>query len=718
MKRYILFILILSFFYSCKNNTRREYQPMVRNVSKPIQITNGLYNKHIAIWGSHGMYYDIEQKEWTWQRPCLFQTVEDLLAESYVLQYIVPMLENAGANVLIPRERDIQMNEIIIDNDLSTNNSQFRIVNNATIWTKNDDGFAHLKDYCENENPFQAGTFLQTETVNDDSESLCEWLPSIPEKGKYAVYVSYKSFPNSTEDALYSVYHTGGKTDFLVNQTMGGGTWIFLGYFSFEKGINENCKVTLSNKSSKAGKTITADAVKIGGGMGNIIRNNKTSSHPRYAEGARYWLQWAGMPCNIYNANDGQDDYKDDLQCRGLWVNYLSNGNNKKEKGLNIPVDLSIAIHTDAGVKQQDTIVGTLGIYSSAQSVYLARQIINEIVNDIQSKHKPDWTNRYLKKRKYKEVVLPKVPAVLIEMFSHQNIADMRLGLDPRFQFTVSRSIYKGILKYIANKYGYSYVVQALPIESFGINYSGDNKIKLSWKPTSDPQEPSAIPNGYLVYTRIDEGGFDNGLLITEQSVEMNIENDKVYGFKITAVNAGGESFPSEILTVCKKSKAASNALIVNCFDTVSAPTGIHSNDSTGFIDFGIPYQESFYFVGHQYDFNTESPWIDTTNPGFGASNRDLGDTIIAGNTFDYTHILGKTIVNNGSSYTSCSVKAFVNGLVDIKKQKRIYLILGRNLKIQKLMPTKLKILPTEVQTVLEECYKQGCEIYIGMDEG
>ena len=54
---------------------------------------------------------------WEWQRARIFQTVEDLYTQSYVLPFLVPMLENAGANVLLPRERDCQTAEVIVDND-------------------------------------------------------------------------------------------------------------------------------------------------------------------------------------------------------------------------------------------------------------------------------------------------------------------------------------------------------------------------------------------------------------------------------------------------------------------------------------------------------------------------------------------------------------------------------------------------------------------------
>ena len=80
------------------------------------------------------------------------------------------------------------------------------------------------------------------------------------------------TLPNSADDALYTVYHKGGTTQFKVNQQMGGGTWIYLGTFGFNAGRNNECKVVLNNLSSKVGRIITADAVKIGGGMGNIAR--------------------------------------------------------------------------------------------------------------------------------------------------------------------------------------------------------------------------------------------------------------------------------------------------------------------------------------------------------------------------------------------------------------------------------------------------------------
>jgi len=55
------------------------------------------------------------------------------------------MLENAGATVLLPRERDTQTHEVIVDNDSETGRSQLIVTNGINSWEKeNHAGFMHL----------------------------------------------------------------------------------------------------------------------------------------------------------------------------------------------------------------------------------------------------------------------------------------------------------------------------------------------------------------------------------------------------------------------------------------------------------------------------------------------------------------------------------------------------------------------------------------------
>jgi len=497
---------------------------------------------------------------------------------------------------------------------------------------------------------------------------------------------------NSSDDALYTISHAGGTSQFKVNQQMGGGTWIYLGSFPFEKGKHH--MITLSNKSQQAGRVVTADAVKIGGGMGNIARmphpggfereNTKssdsqtrkeilqtkinyipeTSGYPRYAEGARYWMQWAGVPDSIYNRSEGKNDYTDDYASRGVWVNWLAGGSSvlPKAKGLNIPLDLAFAFHTDAGTFWGDSIVGTLGIYmthhnqerfenghSRWASRDLTELIMEEIVNDIRRDFEPDWTRRHLWNRSYAEARIPNVPTMLLELLSHQNYADMRYGLDPTFRFTVSRSVYKGMLKFLATQYNRPYVVQPLPVKDFSANFRGETEIELRWQPTNDLAEPSATPTGYIVYTRINGGGFDNGVKVERNSYKSKIQKDSLYSFRVVAVNEGGKSFPSETLSLCRKSNQNGEVLIVNGFTRVSAPFSFTASDDSiagfvGNVDNGVPYIADQHFIGHQNEFRRVIPWMDDDASGFGDSNANYETMRIAGNSFDYPIYMGRLL--------------------------------------------------------------------------
>ena len=139
--------------------TSYKGSPWVKSTSKPHKISEGLQNRHIALWQSHGSYYIKEKNEWGWQRPNLFCTTEDLFTQSFIVPYIIPMLENAGACVFTPRERDIQHQEVIVDNDTSNGSIYLEENSKKSRWAStNKPGFAQKKNiYLDNENPFEDG---------------------------------------------------------------------------------------------------------------------------------------------------------------------------------------------------------------------------------------------------------------------------------------------------------------------------------------------------------------------------------------------------------------------------------------------------------------------------------------------------------------------------------------------------------------------------------
>lgn len=683
--------------------------PLVRNISKPLSADQGLYGHNIALWNSHGWYYNQYSRRWEWQRPRLFQTVEDLLPTSFVLPYLIPMLENAGANVFLPRERDIQTHEIIVDNDSLSEFSQIiaysenRSAEEQSWFTGEEPAFGAVNPpYEEGINPFRLGTHRYT--FSDTAETAhIDWIPHFPESGRYAVYISYAASPENVSDARYTVHHAGGQTSFLVNQQIGGHTWIYLGNFYFEKGFSPDFgKVVLSNQSTTAGLQVSADAVRFGGGMGVVARNGKTSRRPKFVEASRYYLQFAGMPDSlVYNLSSGKNDYTDDYQSRGEYVNYLRGapfGPNRKrsEPGLGIPIDLSLAFHTDAGITRNDTTIGTLSIYSieDADTQYVfpngvsrlanrdfADILQTQIVDDLRQWYDPSWRRRWLMDAKYSEAFRPNVPSALLELLSHQNFLDMKFAMDPRFRFTASRSIYKSMLKFINQRHQKPYTVQPLPVTHFAAAFVNDDKLRLSWKPQTDYLEPTAMPDAYMLYTSCRSMGFDHGRLINGTEIILDtLKAGHIYRFKVTAVNSGGESFPSEILAACRLENDNPTVLIINGFDRICGPGTVENETFSGFFhqsDNGVPDRYDLNFTGKQFDFNPASPFRLNDAPGHGASFANYETTIIPGNTFDFCYVHGTSIKAAGYSFVSSSDEAVMDSLIDMNLYQTVDIILG-----------------------------------------
>jgi len=707
-----------------------------------VTAPKGLDGKNIAMWQSHGWYFEPKLNRWEWQRARVQQTVEDLYTQSYVMPFLMPMLENAGAYVMSPRERDTQLSEYIIDNDNPS--SAYTETAGGEAWTRTSKpGFKNTGELLTvNVNPFREGSARQAKSTADASKaSKAQWNADIAADGDYAVYVSYQTLPKSTKGARYTVNAANGAHHFTVNQRMGGGTWVYLGHFPLAKGKSQLPIVELTNVTDDRGTVVTADAVKIGGGIGNVARIVKepldsidyryvSSGYPRFTEGARYFLQWAGAPESVYTPTDNVNDYTDDYRCRGLWVNWLAGGSSvlPKEEGLGIPVDLSFAFHSDAGTTLNDSIIGTLGIYCTKGDRYangtdrLASRdytdlVVSNIVDDVRATFEPNWTRRGMWDQSYFEARVPEVPAMLLELLSHQNFADMKYGLDPEFRFVVSRAIYKGMLEFIARRDGREFVVQPLAVNSFAINGS-NGSYTLNWKPTEDRLEPTATPTYYIVEERIGTTGnaFREIGRTTEPTFGVTVSDSKIHSYRIIACNEGGNSFPSEVLAL-GYTPGAKQVLVVNGFTRIGAPDWFDAGDIAGFYDVrdpGVPYVKDISYIGSQFEFRRDIPWMDDDAAGFGASRSNYERTPVAGNTFDYAALHGEAIAAAGYSFISQSAAAFAAS--DKTDAVAVDLILGKQKEVKQgrgVFGTRFKTFPSELQGKLRAYTSAGGNVFV-----
>lgn len=673
-------------------------KPWVSNISKPNNISLGLSNRHIALWASHGRYYDQKKGFWKWQRPNLFCTTEDLFTQTIVVPYLIPMLENAGATVFTPRERDWQTKEIIVDNDkgVSAEGSWYGEHTEKEPWTDTGErGFGFRNGILrDGENPFTMGTARMIRTTKKEDKAIAIWQPNFKEEGRYAVYVSYQTMPKSVDDAHYIVRHKGQETHFIVNQKMGGGTWVYLGTFDFDKGENPfNC-VALTNQSKRKG-VVTADAVRFGGGMGNIERGGDISHMPRCLEAARYYAQWAGAPYSIYGNKTGTDDYAEDINTRSLMTNWLAGGSPyvPTKEGKNVPIELSLAVHSDAGYERDGkSLVGSLAIcttsfndgrLNSGISRFASQDFIealrSNVTRDLSKKYKR-WNWRYLWDRNYSETRLPEVPSAIIETLSHQNFPDMKLGQDPNFKFTMARSIYKTILRYVSQMHRRPCIVQPLQPNLFKATLTGDNKVRLSWKAQDDELEPTAVPTSYNIYVAAGSGGFDNGTNVRGTSYTMELEPGVMYRFKVTAVNRGGESFPTSTLSAYYQPGATKTAMVINGFSRLSAPAVRDNIHEQGFDieeDAGVSYGLTAGWSGKQQCFNKST--MGSTEPnGLGYSGNEMAGNFVMGNTFDYVYTHADAIAaTKRYNVVSCTSETVESGIVDLINYDVVDLALG-----------------------------------------
>ena len=169
-------------------------KPAIPRVGVPApedHYKNGLSGKNIALWASHGTYYNQDKDCWIWQRATMWTTVEDLYTTEYV-RLITEMLENAGAMVLQPRA--------------TFNGANFRM-NADSVWCLTDDhageeiGRSGLPRWAE-----AARYWLEDagypETVWKQSDNGNEYTEDLRSRGLWVNYLTGGSKTNPDQAGL------------------------------------------------------------------------------------------------------------------------------------------------------------------------------------------------------------------------------------------------------------------------------------------------------------------------------------------------------------------------------------------------------------------------------------------------------------------------------------------------------------------------------------
>lgn len=574
--------------------------------------TGSLSGKTVWLSPGHGWMND-DGSGWLTQRGTTNGMVEDFGSIESLNYYLQKYLMNAGANVWMVRERDVNTNEVIVDND-----------DGAPTYTETGAwGTSSSTGY-------NGGTYRFLNS-NASESATATYTPTITEEGWYWISVFYREGANRPIDVRYKVNHAGGETIVSINQEIHGMTWVYLGEFYFDAGSDGN--VTLSNESSDTGQAVIADAVRFGGGMGSMgdcAFGGATSGRPRFEEAARQYAHFQGY-----------STCESDVVIRPRYAEWELAKGTATEQANAVYISWHTNAFTGSAFGTETYHYNGLGSNPNitAGSPDLRNFIHAELINDIQGEWDPAWNDRGTKVANFGELrELSTMPGALIEVAFHDNVNDAMALKTPAFRNLAARAVYQGIVKFFNNRDNSPATLLPEPPTHLFARNSNSGEISLSWNAPPAIGASGIIGDAatsYRVYWGEHGKGFQNEISVNNTNHTFTgLNPETTYYFQVSAINDGGESFPTA--TVAARTPLGGFEvpyLLVDGFDRLDRSAAIVQNESTalgnverGFLERMNRYD---YMVDHARSFDNCGVSFD------GAANEAVIDGIVNLNCYE-----------------------------------------------------------------------------------
>lgn len=586
------------------NNQQRNNPHFSQNLA-----TGSLSGKTVWLSQGHGWLADNANNNWLTQRGNTNDYVEDFGSVEGINYYLQQYLMNAGASVWTVRERDVQTNEIVVDND-----SGLPAFTTTGTWP------------VSGSSGYNGGTYQFTTSGSTETQTAV-YTPTIPESGWYWVSVYYRQGMNRSVDTQYKINHAGGQTIVSVNQEVHGLTWNYIGQFYFEAGTQGN--VVLSNESSETGQAIIADAIRFGGGMGSTTDctfGGSPSGEPRFEEAARQYAPFQGYPT-----------CEGDVAIRPKYAEWeLAKGTPTEQANAVYVSWHTNAFNGSARGTETYSFNGSGGIPITAGSADLSDFIQTELINDIQGDWDGNWQDRGTKIANFGELrELTTMPGCLVEIAFHDNPTDATALKTPFFRNLAARAMYQGIVKFFNNRDGSPIDLLPEPPTHLSAKNTNTGDIVLNWQAPINTSVAGDAATGYSVYISTHGKGFQNAIPVTGTSYTVtNLTPGVTYYFRVAATNAGGESFPTA--TVAARTPSVANNvvptyLIVDGFDRIDLAGSVYQFESAalGNVDrMFLERMNSFdYMVEHAKGFDSCGiPFDGASNEAVLAGTVNLSD--------------------------------------------------------------------------------------------
>ncbi len=563
--------------------------------------SGSLSGKTVWISPGHGWLWNSGANNFLTQRGNTNDMVEDFGSIEHINQYFIQYLTNAGANVWSVRERDMNTNEVIIDDS-----------DGAPTYTTTG-AWSTSSSTGYNGTNYQYAFSSPTETAS------ATYTPNIPKEGWYWISAYYRNGGNRSVDAQYKVNHAGGETIVSINQEVHGLTWVYLGQFYFDQGTAGNVTLINATTDPTASQAIIADAIRFGGGVGDqpdcANPGGPVSGRARFDESARQYSHFQG-----YSVCEGDPNIRPHY---AEWE--LAKGTATEQANA-----VYVSLHSNAfNGSARGTVTYMYNGVATPNSQLLRNLLQDEIMADIHGCWDANWQDRGTNSANFAEVrEVTTMPAALIELAFHDNVTDAQALKDPNFRHMAARSMYRAIVKFFNQRDGSPTTLVPEPPTHLQAVNSANGEITLNWEaPQADCFETDA-PTGYTLYVSTHGYGFADGIPVSGTSHTLTgLNPNTTYYFQLSATNAGGESFPTP--TVAARTPNACDEvpmLIVDGFDRLDRAGNVDQYESSAL----GTVERTFIERMNAYDYMVQhARGIASCGIPFdGASN----DAVIAGN--------------------------------------------------------------------------------------
>gem|GEM_PF-4168891 len=496
-----------------------------------------LRDRTIAISPGHGWIYNSNTQNFRTQRGRIFWNncgdcrgiVEDFETHEIVVNHLIPLLEGAGAKVILVRERSLEKTGTILD--------------------ENSSGFTAVKGQFSNGS--SAGGHDNNYRVSTDADATAQWRFVSPKDGDSLLSIWFVAGSNRYTNLPLTVQTPGFTHSFFIDQTTHGRRWSPIHTF----GLNQGDEILVTVSAPAGGnKALIADAFRFGAGQ-------HATGHPWWQMGAKPFATYQNAPANIQSVGD--------VSIRPIYAEWAG-------------ADIYLSVHSNASGVSESTATGSSSYrYNCGQfsnhssdpnasvcddpvgSDRLQRLVHDAMVSSIKKNWDPNWRDRGTKVANFGELRnLDDMPGVLLETAFHDNVrlsqsSDLKMTdnqslHDPRFRETLAYGIYQGISQYFGESE--NYLAQAP-------NIIFAKKIDSETVEVHFNSVPEAL--SYRVYSACGHRDYDQGIIVEASPATITgLQKNDVCIFKVASLNKAGEGLRSRAITARSSLRKAQLLLI------------------------------------------------------------------------------------------------------------------------------------------------------------